>query len=126
MTSSVCAHDCLSFVLQAQDFFLPQPDTSTVASVLLLRLILHNWPDNECITILQHLRAVASPDAKLVIIDNILMPSCRMGTDDIESCGDCSSGSLEDAAPVPLLANWGAANKLAYTFDVMVSEQSYY
>lgn len=86
---------------------------------------MHNWPDKECITILRHVRAAASPDAKLVIIDNILMSSCNMDEDmgkkDVRKSD--GSKSIDGRAPPPLLANWGAANKLAYAFDVMVSER---
>ena len=75
---------------------------------------MHDWPDNECLTILRHLRAAASPDSKLVIIDQILTYACR--SDSSQAPGGVSKSDV----PAPLLANWGAANMLAYAFDVMV------
>ncbi|KAI0041965.1 S-adenosyl-L-methionine-dependent methyltransferase [Auriscalpium vulgare] len=80
--------------LQAQDFL--QPQAVKEASVYYTRLVLHDWPDSMCETILKHLRAVAGPHTKLVVFE-CLMP---------HACPDDSEGSLAPP-PFPLLANLG-------------------
>lgn len=34
-------------------------------------MILHDWSDDACVTILRHLRAAAAPDTQLVIADTV-------------------------------------------------------
>ncbi|KAL1605439.1 hypothetical protein SLS60_004989 [Paraconiothyrium brasiliense] len=48
------------------NFFDPQPVS---ADIYLLKLILHDWPDAESIKILQQLRPVLKPGAKILFID---------------------------------------------------------
>lgn len=62
----------LNFV--AHNFFEPQPkDTADNADIFFLRRILHDWPDAEAITILQHLAtALTKNDARILIMDTIL------------------------------------------------------
>ncbi|KAL6715591.1 hypothetical protein ACLMJK_006552 [Lecanora helva] len=57
---SFMEHDCLS----------EQP---IVAGAYLLRRVLHNWPDEYCVKILQNLRPALRPGARIVI-DEILLP----------------------------------------------------
>ncbi|KAI5370385.1 Putative O-methyltransferase domain, FAD-binding domain, O-methyltransferase COMT-type [Septoria linicola] len=52
------------------DFFGPQPVHD--ADVYFLRMICHDWPDNEAQKILSHIRAAMKPSAKIVIMDTIL------------------------------------------------------
>ncbi|KAF7537106.1 hypothetical protein G7054_g3970 [Neopestalotiopsis clavispora] len=47
-------------------FFNPQPIT---ADIFLLKMILHDWPDAECIQILQNLVPVMKPGAKVLLIE---------------------------------------------------------
>jgi hypothetical protein len=54
---------------QAHNFFDPQPVQG--ASVYYLRLILHDWPDAVCQTILSHVVKVMNKDSKLLIIDMV-------------------------------------------------------
>ncbi|KAH7094399.1 O-methyltransferase-domain-containing protein [Paraphoma chrysanthemicola] len=55
----------------AHDFFTPQPIMD--ADVFLLRMIIHDWPDESAITILTHLRnALKKPGARVVVMDTIL------------------------------------------------------
>src|SRR5271163_1747495 len=54
-----------SVTFQGHDFFNPQPVYG--AKVYYLRLILHDWPDAVCITILGHIRKAMAEDSKLLI-----------------------------------------------------------
>ena len=51
------------------DFLQPQPVRRP--AVFFVRMILHDWSDDACVTILRHLRAVAAPDTQLVIADTV-------------------------------------------------------
>ncbi|KAJ7232370.1 S-adenosyl-L-methionine-dependent methyltransferase [Mycena rebaudengoi] len=92
---------------EAHDLFAPQPVRN--ASIFLMRLVLHDWPFDDARKILKHLRAAATPDTVLVILDHILPYACAAG--DAEDA---------DAAPPPLLSNYGAANSLGYGTDVLI------
>ncbi|KAG6898617.1 hypothetical protein C0993_005644 [Termitomyces sp. T159_Od127] len=92
------------------DFFNPQPVTN--ASVFILRQILHDWSDPYCVRILTELRAVATPDTKLVLVDSIIAYACHDPTTET----GLNSGYKE--APSPLLANYGAANIIPYLLDL--------
>ncbi|KAG6889611.1 hypothetical protein C0995_016137 [Termitomyces sp. Mi166 len=94
----------------AHDFFTPQPVTN--ASVFVLKHILHDWSDPYCAQILKALRAAATPNTKLVVIDNIVAYACHDPT--IES--GLNSGYKE--APAPLLPNYGAVNVMPYLLDL--------
>lgn len=128
--SKVSSHERASCLVDTnlalvQSFFDPQPPSSAGASVFLLRMIMHNWPDAECERILSHVRVAAAegnPNAKLVIVDSILMYACReVAVGEGENTGEIEGLSQKDAmAPEPLLANWGSANALAYKLDIQV------
>ncbi|KAG5651603.1 hypothetical protein H0H81_008095 [Sphagnurus paluster] len=96
----------------AHDFFTAQPVKN--ASVFILKQILHNWDDARCVEILKALRAAAMPDTKLIILDTIVACTCHDSTLD----NGHDKGAIE--APVPLLANFGAANIISYTIDLAV------
>lgn len=81
----------------AHNFFKPQPLNCKGAEVYFLRHVIHDWPDAEAIEILSHLAAAMTPFSKLLIVEHVVFPTYRQ--DDGEKV----------AAPVPLLANWGAA-----------------
>ena len=55
---------------QEHNFFEPQP--VKVAAVYLLRMILHDWPDHECVRILAQLSSSMQPGARIIIMDMIL------------------------------------------------------
>ena len=61
-----------------QSFFLPQPDSSKEADVFLLRHILHDWPEKDCVDILQNLANVMKPNARLVIVEQVMEPAGKM------------------------------------------------
>ena len=52
----------------AHDFFQPQP---IEADLYMIKLILHDWPDRECIRILQGLRPSLKSGAKILFIDYV-------------------------------------------------------
>ncbi|KAF6521492.1 hypothetical protein HZS61_015750 [Fusarium oxysporum f. sp. conglutinans] len=55
------------------DFFTPQPAECKGAKTYFMRLILRDWPDAECATILSHLRdAMAKDYSRLLINETIL------------------------------------------------------
>ncbi|KAF7347117.1 S-adenosyl-L-methionine-dependent methyltransferase [Mycena venus] len=101
-------------ILEAHDFFAPQPARNV--SVFLLRLVLHDWPDSHCLTILRALRAAADPElTKLVVFDNILSYACpESGLGDLKDV----RGAERAPASAPLLPNFGHANTIAYSYDL--------
>lgn len=52
------------------DFFAPQPVKH--ASIYYMHMIMHDWPDTECVEILAHLRDAMAADSRILINDVIL------------------------------------------------------
>ncbi|KIM86573.1 hypothetical protein PILCRDRAFT_815806 [Piloderma croceum F 1598] len=120
---------------QAHDFFNPQPVLD--ASIFLLRVVLHDWPDSFARKILLRLReAAVIPSASslstsdgdvgglaggrattLIIADHVLPLAC---VDDFEVDGEESvvEGAERMLASPPLLANLGKASANAYNMDM--------
>ncbi|TFK47376.1 O-methyltransferase [Heliocybe sulcata] len=97
-------------IFQAHEFFDEQPVRN--ASVFILRTILHDWPDEECLKILKRLRAAAAPGTKLVIGDFQVPYACSDNGDlDIP-------GAQAPLPPKPLLANLGKSSFVTYAFDI--------
>ncbi|KAG6843501.1 hypothetical protein H0H87_003732, partial [Tephrocybe sp. NHM501043] len=92
------------------DFFDTQPVSN--ASVFILKQVLHDWADPYCAKILKALRAVATPETKLVIVDNIVAYACHDPTI------DSGLNPSYKEAPAPLLPNFGAANVMPYVLDL--------
>ncbi|KAJ3845967.1 S-adenosyl-L-methionine-dependent methyltransferase [Lentinula lateritia] len=84
--------------LQVTNFFESQPVQN--AAVYLLRLILHDWPDDKCLAILKILRNAAGPSSKLIVFEQIMTYSC-------DYSGPFADVSNPIKAPAPLLANLG-------------------
>ncbi|KAH8881668.1 S-adenosyl-L-methionine-dependent methyltransferase [Thozetella sp. PMI_491] len=57
--------------ITAHDFFQPQPVRG--ARFYYLRNILHDWPDDQALIIISHLRDALGPDSQ-ILIDEIVMP----------------------------------------------------
>jgi len=75
------------------DFFTKQPIEG--AEIYLMRYILHDWPDDECVVILSRLRDAMKRDSLLLIADHVI---------------HTTDGSPKlKAAPPPLLPNYGRA-----------------
>lgn len=101
-------------LLLAHDFFTPQPVRN--ASVFLLRVVLHDWPDAFAQKILLRLREAATPSSRLLIADFILPLACpdnMVGLEDVE-------GAESLLAPSPLLPNLGKASANVYWMDMTV------
>jgi demethylsterigmatocystin 6-O-methyltransferase len=62
--------DELKIERQGYDFFTPQIEVG--AKVYHLRNVLHDWPDEKCLTILANVRKAMSPDS-IIIIDDIVV-----------------------------------------------------
>jgi hypothetical protein len=56
--------------LLAGDFFRTAPPADTY----LLRMIVHDWGDRECVTILRNCRQAMRPGGRLLVIENVLSP----------------------------------------------------
>ncbi|KAJ7110925.1 hypothetical protein C8R44DRAFT_883386 [Mycena epipterygia] len=100
-------------LFQVHDFFTPQAVNE--AAVFLVRHIIHDWPDAQAISILQHLRRAATPTTKLLLIEKTVP----------QVSGDQSRLKIRRAAhpcaPPPLLPNWGVASAEIYAYDMSVS-----
>ncbi|KAJ7174961.1 O-methyltransferase [Mycena crocata] len=97
---------------QDHDFFNPQPVEN--ADVFLLRYIMHNWDDARAIEILKHLRQVARPGTRLIIVEKILpLASIEQGSD-----AKNIPGADRPSAQPPLLPNWGIATAELYLYDI--------
>lgn len=82
----------------ATNFFESQPVKN--AAVYFMRLVLHDWPDNKCLQILQILREAAAPTTKLIVFDQLMTYACDYD-------GPFSEVSNPTKPPAPLLANLG-------------------
>ncbi|EKM77727.1 hypothetical protein AGABI1DRAFT_11256, partial [Agaricus bisporus var. burnettii JB137-S8] len=96
------------------DFFTPQPVKQ--AAVFLLRVVLHDWPDNFARRILLRLREAATPDTKLLLGEFILPLACPDETGDISLEG--IQGIESALGSPPLLSNLGKASANAYWMDM--------
>jgi hypothetical protein len=99
-------------VFVAQDFFQGQPSTiAGKVSLFFLRFITHDWPAEECVKILKQLHSAASPQTKLMLVDQLVPYACAIPP------SLAFEGSKLLDAPAPLLANLGEANSDVYTTD---------
>ncbi|KAG5727433.1 Sterigmatocystin 8-O-methyltransferase [Termitomyces sp. T112] len=94
---------------QAHNFFGPEPVTN--ASVFLLKNILHDWSDANCIKILTHLRAAATPETKLLILD------CVMTTSGVDMVIDTISNTQGLNPPAVLSTGFRTVNDMAWALD---------
>ncbi|KAI4128674.1 MAG: hypothetical protein LQ338_002620 [Usnochroma carphineum] len=60
------------FEPMSHDFFTPQPIKGSKA--YLIRQVLHDWPEKECQTILQHLAAAMRPGYSKVLVNEFIVP----------------------------------------------------
>jgi len=102
-----------SITLQGHDFFSPQPVKN--AAVFMCRMIMHDYGKTYATKILKHLREAATPNTKLLIIDQIVPYACKVEDDYRNIIG--SEGPVH---PKPLLPNLGEANSVAYFGDLQM------
>ncbi|KAJ5407630.1 hypothetical protein N7509_001513 [Penicillium cosmopolitanum] len=82
------------------DFFKECPVHG--AEIYFLRHVIHDWPDTEAIRILKTCASAMIQGSKLLICEHMVCPTYH-------TAGDKESGANSQAAPEPLLANWGNA-----------------
>lgn len=87
------------------DFFMqsPVPD----CDYYYLHHILHDWPDAECIVILENVRRAMKPSSKLLIHEFICRPVAATTT-----------ANAMEQAPAPLLPNYGQGTVMTYNQDI--------
>ncbi|PCH42449.1 S-adenosyl-L-methionine-dependent methyltransferase [Wolfiporia cocos MD-104 SS10] len=90
--------------LVPHNFFTEQPING--AKVYFMRAVLHSWPDDQCVTILSHLRAAMGPDSIILVASHII---------------NTTVGSpLLKAAPPPLPSNYGIAGYSGNVYDLIM------
>ncbi|KAL0578858.1 hypothetical protein V5O48_003138 [Marasmius crinis-equi] len=104
--------------LQAQDFFEPQANAIAPPDVYLLSMILHDYGRGPALRILKHLRDAASPQTRLIIVDQVVPYACPSDT-----IGDLpraipGADQIQPQVPPPLLPNLGKANSFTYLGDL--------
>src|SRR5579883_1727959 len=65
-----------SFDLVVGDFFAGVPGG---ADAYLLKEVLHNWSDEQCITVLKHCRRAMHPDAVILVCEQVISPANNEG-----------------------------------------------
>ncbi|OJT12731.1 Sterigmatocystin 8-O-methyltransferase [Trametes pubescens] len=101
--------ECGRMSFRARDLFAPwEPLASGKApDVFLLRLVLHDWEDEDSRKMLNQLRSAAGPDTKLLIGDMLLPYAC-----------DSDDAFVREDSPI--LPNLGVANVHGYLIDIMM------
>ncbi|KAF9261937.1 S-adenosyl-L-methionine-dependent methyltransferase [Marasmius fiardii PR-910] len=101
--------------LEGHDFFSPQPEhLQNTVSVFMVKQVLHNWSDDQCVEILKCLWEAAKPDTVLLAIEYILPYACR----DPDGAKGGIPGTVPREAPEPLLANYGLVGEMEYDSDI--------
>ncbi|TCD63172.1 hypothetical protein EIP91_005869 [Steccherinum ochraceum] len=90
--------------LLPHDFFTDQPVKN--AEVYHMRYIMHDWPDEDCVKILQAIRPAMGPNSRILISDAVMIPTCRSSTETVTP------------APYPLPANYGFAHRFQNMRDL--------
>ena len=105
-----------------QDFFEPQPEETKGSALFFMRMILHDWPHEFCVTIMKHLRAAAGSDTKLLVSDHVLSYACpiKEGETDFANI----PGAIPPSLPQPLLPTLGRGGyQMDYQMLVLFNSQ---
>ncbi|KAF9034506.1 O-methyltransferase-domain-containing protein [Rhodocollybia butyracea] len=89
---------------KALDFLLEVPVSG--CDIYFLKNILHDWPDKECIEILNGIKGVMSPMSRVLVHEYILQHANK------------ESESATKLAPEPLLPNYGVGGIRSYNLDL--------
>ncbi|KAF8579388.1 S-adenosyl-L-methionine-dependent methyltransferase [Ramaria rubella] len=90
---------------EPNDFFTGQPVKG--ASIYILSNILHDWPDKEALTILNHIAAAMVPSSRLLVIEIVIVPSLSQSRSPPPAPKDKNVGD----APWPLPKDYGFVNR---------------
>jgi hypothetical protein len=60
---------------QSHDIFFPQPAKG--AKIYFMHMILHDWPDDDCVKILSHLRDAMTPGFSQILINDAILPDTK-------------------------------------------------
>lgn len=114
-----------SFQHAVHDFFTPQPVRN--AAVFLLRVVLHDWPDDFARQILLQLRYAANESTKLLIADFVIPLACHdTFRHDKDQNTETVEGATDLPVPAPLIANLGKASSMVYWMDLTVKHALLY
>ncbi|KAH7886567.1 S-adenosyl-L-methionine-dependent methyltransferase [Phlebopus sp. FC_14] len=102
-------------VVEAHDFFTPQ--VHGAGAVVILKHILHNWPDHDCIRILKSATTHANRETKLLIIDNVVVPSTVSRPSVYTHAEEVPNGT-PNLFPNYVPRNYGAASKASLALGV--------
>ncbi|KAF9563372.1 S-adenosyl-L-methionine-dependent methyltransferase [Agrocybe pediades] len=91
------------------DFMKESPKSG--CDVYFLKNIIHDWSDEEAITILKNVRDAMAPHSRVLLQEYILPPGHRVS--------DKESGIIKQA-PEPLLPNYGAGLIQQYCLDIHI------
>ena len=87
----------------------------------MLRVVLHDWPDDFARQILLQLRYAANENTKLLIADFVLPLACHdTFSNDKDQNTESVEGAMNFPVPAPLIANLGKASAMVYWMDLTV------
>ncbi|KAF8581475.1 S-adenosyl-L-methionine-dependent methyltransferase [Ramaria rubella] len=95
-------------VFQPNDFFTRQPVKG--AGIYILSNILHDWPEEEALSILRNLADAMDVKSRLLVIEIVVVPSISQSRNPLPLDEDKDSNS----APWPLLKDYGVVNRYAH------------
>ncbi len=109
--------------VHVHSFFLPQPCKE--AQVYLMRMILHDWPDREALTILQNHLSVLKHDAKarLLIMDTVL-PSLLPGQAEDRMRDHNQSEAILRVRDLTMMQSFNAKERELSQFTDLLSQTS--
>lgn len=96
-------------VLSAGDFFRSVPEGS---ELYLLKSVLHDWADDQVVTILQHCREALPPDGAVLIVEPVL-------PDAVDTTAEFTEGGVTYLSDLNMLVNVGGRERTREDFAVV-------
>lgn len=100
----------------AADFF-KEIKRSGPKTVYVMRMIIHDWPDAECLKILENIKSKMQKDSKLIVLDTLLQPAVVSGKDEAKDDLVEELGEI----PYPLCRSGGVTGNLVQRVDQEVN-----